>query len=491
MKRLKYGYFLVSIFCVALLLCISSCRANCNHVYSIHKTVEATCTEEGYNEYKCSKCGDKYKETISAKGHAAGEAPTFDASQVCTACGTVLAGAVDYMPYRNNELAINQYYGYSNNYIIKEIVSQNRDRYMPGTIQYVDKNGASYYLSLSIPIQDFFKHSVSSVSPLTTSDGKTYNTDSGFKLSFSFNLVDKNVTSIHAWEKGLSSEFKNSDPELLKIVGTYQARPAYYNNIYELVDFSNCYIEIAKKAESGYETIKKIESAETWKTILQEGTFEISDDNGMPFYETGTYRILFKYNMTWITNPPSAVYSLDDTGKDRPIYPYGKLNDQYDYFYITVTGERNNILLPSNDETSDQGFFCQLRASMIGQDVPFIESDSTLNFERDSSVVFKVGAKVDMTKTGYYYKQLSILSFNFTLYQYDDMLDTYIEYENYDLKQLISRNTVNGEEIAVDLGKESTPRDKKCKIILSYSFLDETTGEVITEQQSYYYTLEW
>ena len=68
-----------AIICV---LGLFSCKSNCNHVYSIHKTVEATCTEEGYNEYKCSECGDKHKETISAKGHTAGEAPTLDTLRI-------------------------------------------------------------------------------------------------------------------------------------------------------------------------------------------------------------------------------------------------------------------------------------------------------------------------------------------------------------------------------------------------------------------------
>lgn len=473
---------------IVIFVC-SSCSTNCNHVYSIHKTVEATCTEGGYNEYKCSECGDKYKETISAKGHTAGEAPTMDASQVCTTCGTVLASAVYYMPYRGNDLAINQYYGYGDSYITTQIVSQNLDRYAPDPIQYVDKNGAAYHLNLSIPIQDFFKHSVNSVLPLTTSNGKTYSTDSGFKLQFSFSSVDKTVDSIHAWEQGLSSEFKNSDAELLKIVGEYQANPSYYNKIYELVDFSDCYIEIAKKTEDGYEPIKTINSKEDWKAILQAGSIEISDDNGALFYEVGTYRVLFKYNMTWITDPPSAVYALEDTGKSNPIYPYGKLNDQYEYFYITVTEERNNILLPGNVETSDWGFFCQVRALTVGENNPFIADHSTLNFE--NGVNFKVGAKVDMTKTGYYYNNYAIKDFVFTLSVYNANTDAYDEYKVYDLIPSISRDVVYGNEITIDVGQDSALRDKKCKIALSYSFLNETTGETITEQQSYYYTLHW
>lgn len=472
---------------IILLISFCSCQKNCNHTYYVHKTVEATCTEEGYNEYKCSECGDKYKETISAKGHTPGEAPTFDTAQVCVDCGTVLAGTVDYMPYRANDLAINQYYGYGNSYITTEIISQNLDRLTSDSIPYTDKHGVAYPLHLDFPIQDFFKHSVNSVLPVTTSDGKTYSTNSGFKLSFSFTPTDIDVKSIHAWEQGLSKEFKNTDADLLKIVGVYRANPSFYNNIYELVDFSDCCIEVAKKTATGYKIVKKIDSPEDWKAILQAGGIEISNDNGELFYEVGTYRILFKYNMTWITDPPSAVYLSKDF--QNALYPYGKLNDQYEFFYITVTEERNNILLPGNVEASDWGFFCQLRAPSLEKNASFIKDHSVLTFEND--VAFKVGAKVDMTKTDYYYNGYAIENFSFTLSKYNAETDTYDEYKAYDLMPSISRDIVYGEEITVDVGKDAALRDQKCKITLSYSFIDEATGETITEQQNYYYTLLW
>lgn len=42
---------------------------NCTHDY-VEKTYEATCTDDGYNEYTCLFCGDKYKDHyVSAKGH--------------------------------------------------------------------------------------------------------------------------------------------------------------------------------------------------------------------------------------------------------------------------------------------------------------------------------------------------------------------------------------------------------------------------------------
>ena len=39
------------------------------HQYKKYTVVEATCTEDGCIEYKCSACGDTYREVKSALGH--------------------------------------------------------------------------------------------------------------------------------------------------------------------------------------------------------------------------------------------------------------------------------------------------------------------------------------------------------------------------------------------------------------------------------------
>lgn len=458
-------------------------------MYALHQTKDPTCTEEGVKEYKCTVCKSKHTETIPAMGHKPGEPPTLDVSQVCDVCGMVLAGPVNYMSYRGNDLALNQYFGYSHDYVTTPIVSQTVDRFTPDPIPFMDKNDAACYVNLSIPVQDFFKHNVNSVMPLTTLDGKTYTTDSGFNVAFTFDLADKAVDSIHAWDKGASKEFRGADPELLKIVGEYRANPSYYNTIYELVDFSECYIEVALKTENGYETIKEIREKEDWKAVLQSGSVDISDDNGAHFYASGTYRIMFKYNMTWITDPPSAVYALDDVGKSNPIYPYGRLNDQYEYFYVTVTDERNNVLVPSDVDLSDSGFFCQLRAATDEVNHPFIAAYSMLEY--NGGVAFAVGAKLDMSKTAYYYNNSLLQDFSLLISVYNAATDTYDAYKTYDLIEKISRDLVYGKEIILDIGHDTALRDKKCKITTSYSFLDGKTGETITEQQNYYYTLHW
>ena len=462
----------------------------CEHRYFLNDTEEATCTEDGSKEYKCDNCGDTYRDTVFAKGHTPGEAPTFDSPQICIDCGIVLAPPVDYMPYRANDLAINHYYGYSNSFITTNIDTQNHGRSKPVTIPYVNKIGLPCNLELSIPIQDFFKHSVKSVLPLSTSDGKTYSTDSGFKVDFSINLLNKDVKSINAWNHGLSSEFEGSD--LVKVVGEYRATPASYNYIYELVDFSNCYIEIAKETASGYETVKKIDKKEEWNAILQTGVIEISNDNGKLFFDAGTYRVLFKYNMTWVSDPSSAVYSADDAKKENPIYPYGRFNDQYEFFYIEVTNQKSNVLLPDNIEISSRGFLSQLRVTPLTDDRSFIDSHSVLKFQEGKYASFKVGAKVDMSKTGYRYnKEYVIQAFDFTVYVYNGATDTYDEYFACDLMPQISREVVYGAEIPVDVELDSLLRDSKCKITISYTLFNEVTEETITEKQNYYYTFSW
>ena len=58
-----------------------------SHSYKVVNSKEATCTENGYVEYKCS-CGDSYKETTNAYGHNSSR-PTCTTDGVCSRCGCV------------------------------------------------------------------------------------------------------------------------------------------------------------------------------------------------------------------------------------------------------------------------------------------------------------------------------------------------------------------------------------------------------------------
>ena len=66
------------------------------HNYQVTATVDATCTEDGYKTFTCSRCGDSYNETIEATGHEWGAwttvtEPTTEADglekRVCSKCG--------------------------------------------------------------------------------------------------------------------------------------------------------------------------------------------------------------------------------------------------------------------------------------------------------------------------------------------------------------------------------------------------------------------
>ena len=54
--------------------------SECAHSYTAEVTTAATCTEAGIRAYTCSKCGDRYTQSIPATGHS-----FFDSK--CTVCG--------------------------------------------------------------------------------------------------------------------------------------------------------------------------------------------------------------------------------------------------------------------------------------------------------------------------------------------------------------------------------------------------------------------
>jgi DNA-directed RNA polymerase subunit RPC12/RpoP len=56
------------------------------HDYQITKSVAPTCTEDGYDVYTCTKCGDSYQETRKALGHAWSEW-SIDEPATCTETG--------------------------------------------------------------------------------------------------------------------------------------------------------------------------------------------------------------------------------------------------------------------------------------------------------------------------------------------------------------------------------------------------------------------
>ncbi len=481
----KTSQIIILCICVVTLGNLFSCQTSCNHVYALNKVIDATCTTEGYTEYICSECGDTYRETIPMLAHTPGSAPTFDAAQSCTICGTILQEKLQYTPYSGDELAINHYFGYADGFVETTVDSRYHDAYTQDTLQYRDQNGNLHPLEINLPLQEFYSHKILSVSSLTTEDEKNYVTDSGFMAEFSFNPAVKNITELYAWSKGdkcLQDEFSHLSEEdalnAVKVVAAYpvSANSSHYNRIYEVIDFSSSYIEVAKKVGNEYVSVKKIETVEDWTAFLQTGN--LSDDNGRLFFGEGTYRILFKYDVIWVTNPSSPLY--DENGKS--FYPYGRINSQYDSFYVTVTDENMGILLPSNIKDQDK-YFCQVKVATKNATEPFVSEYSNLIF--GNSVIFNINAKVGKSEKGYYYDQKQLNRFDFIVSVYNEYTDTYDEYKTFDLTEHLSDSTVTGEEISINIGKDESIRGKKCKMSIVY------TIDGVSKQQDYYYTLLW
>ena len=66
---------LFCLLCALLMVFTCGCSGitsdeKCDHDYELVKTVDASCTKDGYKKYKCSECGDSYKKGIYKTGHS-------------------------------------------------------------------------------------------------------------------------------------------------------------------------------------------------------------------------------------------------------------------------------------------------------------------------------------------------------------------------------------------------------------------------------------
>lgn len=70
---------------------VKTCKVNVSHFheYKLINTENATCEKDGYTEYSCSICGNKYKQKISATGH----------NYELTYAGTATCNKTDYNVY--------------------------------------------------------------------------------------------------------------------------------------------------------------------------------------------------------------------------------------------------------------------------------------------------------------------------------------------------------------------------------------------------------
>lgn len=483
--------FIGLIFICLCALTACSSRACPPHDYQIDSRVEATCTEDGSITYKCSKCGEEYTEQEKARGHKLGPEATTTSPQICLDCGVVLKEKITgASPIVTRSLAINHYVGVASSYCITPIDTQVHSKYTLPTQHYYASDLANITakpldLDVSIPIQEFYTHDILSVYRLGTNDGKTFTTPSGFKVKFNFETIEsKSVEDLAVASSGdFFDNYENC--EALKIVRLYQSS-AYYGGIFLIVDFSDSYIEIEKDGDSA--NARKISLWDDQEKVVRTEV-EISDSNSRLFYDEGTYRILFKYNIAWATNPTSAVY--DKNGK--ACYPYGLINDQYDYFYVQITDEKDGVLVPENYGTKDELFY-QLRVDSVNADSNklFLPSNGKIQF--GDKIKFHVDNVLDYQDGGYSFKGNRLNKFTLTLYRYDYDSDTgtnginsYVFHENVDLMPLLSGD----DTFEVIMKKDTRLRERPCKILVTCELFDKSNSQIITLQQTYIFTFDW
>lgn len=475
----------LAIFCFALSACgHKGCPP---HDYQIESRVEATCTKQGSITYKCTKCEDEYTSAtdIDPTKHRPGPEATTESPQVCLDCGVLLHERLPSAPIVSaRSLAINHYAGVATSYCTTPIDTQVHSKYtLPTQTFYANNNQTDRRdLDVSLPIQEFYSHDIHSVYRLGTDDGKTFTTPGGFKAEFNVDLVlNMKVETLNA---SIYSDFlENFDTsEALGIVRIYQSSEKY-GGLYEVVDFSNAFIEIEKDGVV-------ISNVPLW----QEGQkdiktdIEISDDNGRLFDEEGTYRILFKYGVAWVTNPSSAVYDA----QGNKCYPYGFLNDQYDYFYITITDEKEGILVPDDFGTEGELFY-QLRADSVSTGELFLNTNGTIKF--GSQPKLYVDTVLDFDEIGYSFKGNRLKKFQLSVYRYDYDSDTGEEgTDPYVLcGQAIDLLSKLSDEDTFELILEKNPqlRGNSCRMVVESELFNEHTAQTITLKQVYSFTFDW
>lgn len=445
--------------------------------------VPATCTSTGYKVCACQTCGEQERVELSMIPHIPGAPATISSQQICTACGEVIQERLDYTTYYGEELPINYHYGTGEGYLRTTVDSRYHGTY-DRTIEYRDKNGNNLPLSFSVPIQEFYSHDLHSTAAVSTVDGRNYQTAGGFRVSYTFRTLSKRPDELYAWENGLREAFAaaGGGDRLILIVGSYPVAQSssYYNNVYEIVDFTNSYIEISKKTEEGYVPLRRVSAAEDWLVALNGSELTLSADNASPFMESGVYRVLFKYDMLWVTDSSSPVYDADG------VYacPYGWINSQYESFYVTVSDEKGSVLIPYESDAAETGCTFQMRAETVTKDQKFLPSYSVLEFGNES--LMKISARLDLAEGVLHLDEKRVDAFSLRVSVYNEETGDYRFVEEHDLTALPDvGEIVGGGEISVPISRGEEQRGKIHKLELTLSVGGST------ERAEYYYLIKW
>lgn len=440
------------------------------------KRQEPACTVDGYVRYTCQRegCLYGYEEVLPQLNHAAGEYASIFNDCVCIRCDTVL------QPKLDNELGINYYLGFSSIYHQTPIYSQDRTGYDLGSYDYYTTPECTTQITFSdqISLQDFYSHDLLTSKVVTTENGKRFSVDGGFSVLFDFKTINNEQFDLGEMNIQKYSDFAyqfESDSMLMLVKEEKSIGTPYY--IYEVVDFAHSTIEIARLIDGKYVTVATVNNPESWDAVWELDNIILSDKNGKMFSEAGKYRIMFKFTVAWfIESLNGKIYDASGT----ECYPYGIINDQYDYFYVTVTDDTYNILVPDDvDESRD--LFYQISLDDIQNGVPFVKSGESVKVNDNIDIVFdsKIGNWNGATR--YNGQLLTSWTMDFALY--DALTDSYVTQASYNLFESLPENGVG----KVKISKSNQIGD--CKISVGYTLQNEETGEVFSYVDVYYLSI--
>ena len=376
------------------------------------------------------------------------------------------------------DLAINHYYGFTNDCHSVTVSTQSQAEYDLGEQTYFSSpyhtNPIVFHDGL--PLQDFYTHELQTAKKAKTVDGKRFTVDAGFKVAFSYNMTDKDILdSDIATKSDFLSWFR--DPSLLRVVQRKKADNAYYY-INKIIDFADSYVEVAKQVDGRYVTIGLVD-ADDWASVLTMEKIILSDQNGALFSDAGNYRIMFKFSVAWFLEAASGtIYD----GEGQPCYPYGFINDQYDYFYVTVTDETQNVLLPDDvDETAD--IFYQLNLTNTKDEVAFVKSGDRIHV--GDRLTLRLDSKIRHEGENASYHDRYLTNWSLSIGQYHAGSDSYVTSYSYDLLTCVG-NTCSA---VIDLPKNYAVTGD-CKLSVSYTFWDPATQTETVQTDAYYLYIE-
>ena len=445
------------------------------HLFEEVINIPPTCCSDGYVKYSCLRedCTEGDEQLIPMIDHVPINYATIYEDCTCKECGQVLQRKLDH------ELAINYYYGYTSDLYSTPIYTQDRTGHDLGKYNFYSTStpipGQEIVFNESVSLFDFYSHNLLTSKNVITENGKHFYVDGGFKVSFDFKTISNDRYNAGEMNIQKHSDFMNhfENDSMLMLVKEGKSTDKYYT-IYEVVDFAYSTIEVARLVDGKYVTVATVNTPESWNSVWDLENIFLSDSNDQLFSTAGTYRVMFKFSVAWFIESLSGTI-YDSSG--LVCYPYGILNDQYDYFYVTVTDKTYNVLLPEDiDESRDM--FYQINLDDVNNSAPFIKSGYMVDIEDNIDIIFD--SKIGYWNGKYHYKGDVLTNWNMSFSLYDSATDTYIVQTDYDLFDNLSEQGSG----KIKISKSNTTGD--CKIEIRYTLQDSITGEERLYTDTYY-----